>query len=172
VIAAARKSAVGVALAVTVVVCGLASIGSSAISGAASPVPQIAPHVYAGGGVIAFGDASPSINAPIGSALSAVMVGMATDPASTAAQPGYWLVAADGGVFAQGSAGFYGSLGALRINGPIVGMAPTPNGKGYWLVALDGGVFSFGNANFYGSMGSVPLNKPVVGQASTSDGKG
>jgi hypothetical protein len=172
VIGAVRRRSIGAVLAVTVVMCGVAWIGSSATAEAASPVPQIASHVYAGGGVIAFGDASPSINAPIGSALSSVMVGMAVDPASAAAQPGYWLVAADGGVFAQGSAGFYGSLGAMRINGPIVGMAATPSGKGYWLVALDGGVFSFGDANFYGSMGSIRLNKPVVGMASTTDGKG
>jgi len=97
VIGAVRRRSIGAVLAVTVVMCGVAWIGSSATAEAASPVPQIASHVYAGGGVIAFGDASPSINAPIGSALSSVMVGMAVDPASTAAQPGYWLVAADGG---------------------------------------------------------------------------
>ena len=36
---------------------------------------------------------------------------------------GYWLVASDGGVFAFGDAGFYGSTGAIRLNKPIVGMA-------------------------------------------------
>ena len=35
---------------------------------------------------------------------------------------------------------------AMRLNQPIVGMAPTPTGKGYWLVASDGGIFTFGDA--------------------------
>ena len=70
---------------------------------------------------------------------------------------GYWLVASDGGIFAFGDAGFYGSTGGTHLNAPVVGMAPNPDGNGYWLVASDGGVFSFGfsyiNATFYGSMG-------------------
>ncbi len=131
----------------------------------------IAPHIYPGGGVIGFGDAQ-SINAPIPSALSSVMVAMVADPAATTVNQGYWLAAADGGVFAMGSAPFFGSLGAERINGPIVGMAATPDGGGYWLVAMDGGVFTFGDAGFYGSMGGSHLNKPVVGMASTADGRG
>ncbi|MDP9404979.1 MAG: kelch motif-containing protein [Actinomycetota bacterium] len=36
---------------------------------------------------------------------------------------GYWLVAADGGVFAFGDAVFRGSTGAIRLNQPVVGMA-------------------------------------------------
>jgi len=84
---------------------------------------------------------------------------------------GFWLVAADGGVFTE-SAPFYGSMGATRLNSPMVGMASTPDSHGYWLVASDGGVFSFGDAHFYGSMGGTRLNSPVVGMASTPDGKG
>ena len=66
---------------------------------------------------------------------------------------GYWLVASDGGIFAFGDAGFFGSMGHQRLNKPIVGMAATPDGKGYWLVASDGGIFAFGNAAFFGSRG-------------------
>ena len=84
-----------------------------------------------------------------------------------AGQPnGYWLDASDGGVFAFGTAPFYGSMGGLPLNQPMVGMATTPDGHGYWLVAADGGLFAFGDAQFYGSMGGKPLNKPVVGMAS------
>jgi hypothetical protein len=36
---------------------------------------------------------------------------------------GYWLVASDGGVFAYGDAGFFGSHGGKPLNQPIVGMA-------------------------------------------------
>ena len=85
---------------------------------------------------------------------------------------GYWLVAADGGVFPGGGAPFLGSTGAVRLNQPIVGMAATPGGQGYWLVASDGGIFSFGDAAFYGSTGAVRLNRPIVGMAATPSGQG
>ena len=85
---------------------------------------------------------------------------------------GYWSVAADGGVFAFGSAPFAGSTGALRLAAPVVGMAPTPSGRGYWLVASDGGVFAFGDATFHGSTGAIRLNRPVVGMSPTPSGKG
>ena len=85
---------------------------------------------------------------------------------------GYWFVAADGGIFAFGNAGFYGSTGSLRLRQPIVGMAATPSGNGYWLVAADGGIFAFGDAGFYGSTGSIKLNQPIVGMAASPSGKG
>ena len=85
---------------------------------------------------------------------------------------GYWIVGADGGVYAFGSAPFKGSAGALKLNKPVVGMAPTPSGQGYWLVASDGGIFSFGDAAFRGSTGAIKLNKPIVGMASTPSGRG
>ncbi len=86
--------------------------------------------------------------------------------------PGYWLTASDGGVFAFGDAGFYGSTGAMALNRPIVGMAATPDDSGYWLVASDGGVFAFGDAGFYGSTGGIALNKPIVGMVPTPGGGG
>ena len=92
--------------------------------------------------------------------------------AATSDGGGYWLVASDGGVFSFGDARFYGSLGAVHLNQPVVGMAATPDGSGYWLVASDGGVFSFGDARFEGSLGATHLNAAVVGMASTGDGRG
>ena len=85
---------------------------------------------------------------------------------------GYWTAAADGGVFAFGLADFHGSMGATRLNRPVVGMAPTPSGKGYWLVASDGGVFAFGDARFFGSTGAIRLNRPIVGMTPTPSGRG
>jgi hypothetical protein len=43
--------------------------------------------------------------------------------AATPDGKGYWLVARDGGIFAHGDAGFYGSQGGTPLNQPIVGMA-------------------------------------------------
>jgi hypothetical protein len=82
---------------------------------------------------------------------------------------GYWLVAADGGIFPFGEASqhSYGGTGAIRLNRPIVGMAQTGSDSGYWLVASDGGLFPFGDGltHSYGSLGNVRLNQPVVGMA-------
>ena len=85
---------------------------------------------------------------------------------------GYWVSAADGGIFSYGDAHFYGSTGALHLNAPIVAMTPTPNGQGYWEVGSDGGIFTFGDAKYFGSTGALHLNAPIVGMAPTPDGDG
>ena len=82
----------------------------------------------------------------------------------------YWMVAADGGIFAFNTP-FLGSMGGVRLNSPIVGMAARPDGNGYWMVAADGGIFAF-NAPFRGSTGGIRLNSPIVGMSSTPDGNG
>ena len=103
-----------------------------------------------------------------GTTLNQPVVGMAATPDGG----GYWLDAADGGIFTFGNAQFWGSTGSLHLNQPVVGMAATHDGGGYWLVASDGGIFAFGDASFEGSMGSHHLNEPIVGMAPTHDGKG
>ncbi len=99
--------------------------------------------------------------------LNAAVLGMTANPAGN----GYWLVAADGGIFTFNT-GFHGSTGGMRLNQPVVGMASTQTGGGYWLVARDGGIFSFGDAAFHGSTGAMRLNRPVVGMATTASGGG
>ncbi len=88
------------------------------------------------------------------------------------AGPGYWLVAADGGVFDFGASGYYGSMGGHALAQPIVTTAATPSHNGYWLVAADGGIFTFGDAKYFGSTGAMRLNQPIVGMAPTPDGGG
>ncbi len=114
------------------------------------------------------GTATPAPYGSVTQALAQPIVGMASTPDGK----GYWLVAADGGIFTFGDAAFYGSTGNIHLAQPIVGMASTPDGKGYWLVAADGGIFTFGDAAFYGSTGNIHLAQPIVGMAPTPDGKG
>jgi uncharacterized protein YkwD len=91
-------------------------------------------------------------------------VGMTTQPSVR----GYWLVAADGGVFPFGAARFEGSTGAMRLVQPVRAIAATRNGGGYWLVASDGGIFAFGDAPFYGSTAGSCVG--VVGIIPTTSG--
>jgi hypothetical protein len=76
--------------------------------------------VGADGGVFSVGAPAGNHSAPppffgslpsVGVVPSAPIVGMAAAPGDT----GYWLVGADGGVFAFGSAGFYGSAGGSGL---------------------------------------------------------
>jgi N-acetylmuramoyl-L-alanine amidase len=84
---------------------------------------------------------------------------------------GYWLVASDGGIFAFGDAGFFGSTGSLSLNRAVVGMAATPDGAGYWLVASDGGIFAYGDAGFFGSASGL-LQRSAVALVPTPTGVG
>jgi len=94
--------------------------------------------------------------------------------AATPDDRGYYLVGADGGVFAFGDARFRGSLPALGSQvDDIVGITVLPDGQGYVLVGADGGVFAFGTARYQGSIpGNGRAVSDVVGIATTSDGGG
>jgi hypothetical protein len=125
-------------------------------------------EVATDGGIFAFGDAQ-FYGSMGGQVLNKPVVGIAVTPSggaasSSTASGGYYEVASDGGLFAFGTAPFYGSMGGKPLNEPIVGMAATPTGGGYYEVASDGGIFSYG-APFLGSMGGKPLNAPIVGLA-------
>ncbi|HEY3834650.1 MAG TPA: hypothetical protein VGO03_20320 [Acidimicrobiia bacterium] len=103
-----------------------------------------------------------------GTPFHAAMTGIAATPT----RHGYWLAAADGGVFSFGDARFAGSAGAIPLARPVVGLAAEPIGTGYWLVASDGGVFSYGSAHFHGSAAPYRPFAPIVGIAATPTGHG
>ena len=86
-------------------------------------------------------------------------------------EPGYWVVRANGSVNYFDAANL-GDLSRLKLRRPIVGAAPTPDGRGYWLVASDGGVFAFGDAKYLGSPAGTRLSRPIVGMARAPDGLG
>ena len=109
------------------------------------------------GGVFSFGDArfhgstgAMRLHAPVRS--------IVPDPDGA----GYWLVAVDGGVFAF-DAPFRGSMGATKLNRPIVGMVAF--GNGYLMVGSDGGIFDFSTKKFLGSLGGHPPAIPIVSVA-------
>jgi plastocyanin len=156
-------------------------INKPVIGQATTPDSQGYWEAASDGGIFAFGNA-PFLGSTGGVNLTKPIVGIAATPAAPlfGAPPpaippsrgGYWEVASDGGLFAFGNAGFFGSLGGIPLTSPIVGMAPTPSGQGYWMVASDGGLFAFGDAGFFGSLGGIPLTKPIVGMTATPDGQG
>jgi hypothetical protein len=78
---------------------------------------------------------------------------------------GYWMAAADGGIFAFGDAAFLGSAAGATGGSPIVGIAASASGHGYELSAANGSVFTYGDAEFNGSSAGAPLNAPIVGLA-------
>lgn len=105
--------------------------------------------------------------------LAATIENVLTQLRQDASMPGRsWLAAADGGVFAFGSAAFFGSAARISLTKHVVAIVASPDGAGYWLIASDGGVFTYGDAAFFGSLGSRPLNLPIVAAHVTPDGNG
>jgi hypothetical protein len=133
--------------------------------------------VASDGGIFSFGDTAfygsiPGIGiAPAGSAnprrLNAPIVGVV--PSSD--DSGYFMVGADGGVFAFGDAKFEGSCpGIGGCSGAAVAVMPDASGDGYWVVTATGHVYSFGDATYFGAPG--PQSVPVTSAVRTPDGGG
>ncbi len=169
---------------------GIFSFGSAAFFGSTGtltlqrPVTGISPTadrqgywlVGSDGGVFAFGDAGfygslPGLGfTPAGStghplAAPIVAVVPSTD------DRGYFMVAADGGVFAFGDARFAGSCPAIGgCSGAAVAVMPDATGNGYWLVTATGDVYAFGDAPYLGAPSR--RNVAVTAAVRTPDGGG
>jgi len=112
---------------------------------------------------------APELGPTTGMRLNADLVSIAATPSGR----GYWVAAADGGVFAFCDARFAGSIAGRGLAAPIVGITAAPTGNGYWLVGADGGVFAFGSAGFHGALGNPgAMISPIVAIAATPSGKG
>ena len=84
---------------------------------------------------------------------------------------GYFMVGADGGVFAFGDAHFAGSCPAIGgCAGVAVAVMPDASGNGYWVVTSTGNVYAFGDAAYYGGPG--PQTVSVASTVRTPDGQG
>jgi hypothetical protein len=86
---------------------------------------------------------------------------------------GYWMVGADGKVYAFGQSQRFGDAG-LTPGTNAVDLEPTPSGDGYWVVDDAGGVSSFGDAVYRGAPDSLALkaNEKVTSLSTTPTGKG
>jgi hypothetical protein len=129
------------------------------------------------GGVFAYGDTQfyGSITGlgihPSGSglpdSLDAPIVGMVP----SVDDGGYFMVGADGGVFAFGDAKFEGSCpGIGGCAGAAVAVMPDATGNGYWVVTATGHVYTFGDAPYFGAPG--PQSVPVTSAVRAPNGEG
>jgi hypothetical protein len=128
--------------------------------------------VASDGGVFAFGDAGyygsiPGLGIhPAGSGLTNSLNAPIVGIVGSYDGNGYFMVAADGGVFAFGDATFAGSCpGIGGCSGSGVAVVPslqTPNG--YWLTTQTGHVYGFGVPS-YGEPG--PQSSPMTSMSTT-----
>lgn len=80
-------------------------------------------------------------------------------------------MAADGGLFAFGKAGSFGSPAGQPLDAPVVAMAAHPGEGGYWLLTADGTVLPYGIAAHYGDL-ARQRPSPLVGLDTAPDGNG
>ena len=80
---------------------------------------------------------------------------------------GYWMLGADGRVYAfGGAAGFPGAVPGT------IAMAPRRDGKGYWLTDRNGHVAARGTASSYGGSPALTRGERITSIAATATGKG
>ena len=99
-------------------------------------------------------NATGEVESATGTPLAAPIVSSCPSPTGR----GYYLVGADGGVFAFGDAKYHGSIPELvaakqsePVTSPVVSIMAIDN-NGYWLVCADGAVYAFGAAQFQGAI--------------------
>jgi len=80
---------------------------------------------------------------------------------------GYWMLGADGHVFAFGGARDFGSSGS-----PAVAIAARRDGRGYWVTDDAGDVRAFGQATFHGGRPALRPGELVSTMSRTPSGDG
>jgi hypothetical protein len=82
---------------------------------------------------------------------------------------GYWMVGADGAVYAFGGAAHFGDAPTASAED----LEPTPSKGGYWVVSSAGNVFAFGDApNLGGIDGRLASGEKVTAISGTPSGAG
>lgn len=147
----------------------------------------------AGGGGSSF-SADPSATFTTGTRSGAgeVTISYSSMSPPPSSSTGYWLLGGDGGVFAYGASGFFGTGAASATDcpanpparsmpgGSCWSMAPTPDSQGYWVLnAYSGTIYPFGDAVSYGQPadtsaynGGADTWPTAIDIVATPDGKG
>jgi hypothetical protein len=90
-----------------------------------------------------------------------------TTVAVKAHSSGYWMLGADGRVYAFGGAtGFSGTVSFATA------MAPRSDGKGYWVVDAAGHVYAYGSAGYHGGAPALGAGEIVSTISATPNGGG
>ncbi len=142
----------------------------------ATPVADLTPTadgkgywlVSANGDVTAYGDARSYGVGHDPASGPGRAVRLVAAPAGTRAKVGgYWLVSADGHVQAFGDVSSYGPGPAAKLQGQVVDMQATADGRGYWELTSLGNVYTYDDAKYYGAhplaSNTNPAEKLVVG---------
>lgn len=99
-----------------------------------------------------------------------------TDPelgADSATITGYWMLGADGTVYAFGAAGtVVDNFSQVPAAPPLTDLVADPQGRGAWALAADGTVYPLGGAPDLGSATGLAAGERAVGLAPTDDGGG
>jgi hypothetical protein len=88
-------------------------------------------------------------------------------PVVSTSQSGYWMLGADGHVYAFGSATDFGSA-----SDPAVALAARHDGAGYWVVDRLGNVHAFGSAAYHGGHPALLAGESVSTISATPSGNG
>ncbi len=85
---------------------------------------------------------------------------------------GYWLVGADGTVYAIGSVPHLGNR--ENPDAPVAGMDSLIDKRGYWVAQADGNVAAFGTAVDHGDLPDIGVDPafPIVDMSALVDGSG
>ncbi|MEM9035839.1 MAG: Ig-like domain-containing protein [Actinomycetota bacterium] len=113
-----------------------------------------------------FGAAADLPDAPV--------VGDAVDLVPTPDGQGVWVLDSQGGVYALGTAPFFGSAAGTGLDAgeSYQAISPTPTGQGYWIFTSRGRVLVFGDAVNHGDLLALPLNGAIIDAVPTVSGGG
>jgi len=89
------------------------------------------------------------------------------NPNSTTTGPGYWMLGADGSVYAFGGVGNFGAPKAAAVS-----IASRRDGRGYWVVDSSGHVHAYGTARTYGDPPELDADEAVTAISATASGSG
>lgn len=145
--------------------------GSVHSRGTSSSTVGIALDAATGGYWVAQSDGTVhGFGAPTGDATTTAASGPIVGITGVPNGAGYYLVSANGEVYAFGDALSYGNM-SVSPGQTVAAIATTPNGLGYYAVTRQGAIAAFGDAQLYGPA-TISSSAPVAGVAVDLNGFG